>query len=259
MKRRKRHRVVMRPKVRVKKIKQQGAIAVVLVLGVLAAVTVRHFQPSLPTKESFSIWNANRTVIELEGAPPDLEGPLREFLSRGGDDFQARAQAVRERYSFFESVTARRSWFKNKATFRFKMHEAVARVGDGAKRLSRTGVLYDAPAGDSGEALVSAELAQAGEAQIQDLARYLSDLPKVNSLPSPLERMCFVSMQEGWKAVFQDGTEVLWGNLNWTDEKMVRLREVLSDSRNQGALVADLRYFEDGKILLRQRPGRGVR
>lgn len=259
MKRRKRHRVVMRPKVRVKKIKQQGAIAAMLVLGILAALTVRRFQPSLPTKESFGIWNASRTVIELESAPADLEEPLRELLSQGGNDFQARAQAVLRRYTFFESVTARRSWFKNKVTFSFKMHEAVGRVGGGAGRLSRTGVVYEAPAGDSGEALVGVDLAGAGEDSIRDLARYLSDLSKINSLPSPLARMSFVSAQEGWKAVFQDGTEVLWGHLSWTDEKLVRLREVLSDSRNQGALVADLRYFEDGKILLRQQGSRGVR
>ena len=66
--------------------------------------------------------------------------------------------------------------------------------------------------------------------------------------------MRFISSQEGWRATLEDGTSVQWGALNWTGEKLSRLREVMEDARGRGLerVSADLRYFEDGKILLRQ-------
>ena len=49
-----------------------------------------------------------------------------------------------------------------------------------------------------------------------------------------------------------DGTKVLWGRLEWTREKLSRLSEAVADARSKepGAFSADLRWFEDGKVLL---------
>ena len=63
------------------------------------------------------------------------------------------------------------------------------------------------------------------------------------------------SSEEGWEAKLKDGTRVLWGDLRWTDEKSARLREVLDDAGAPGKrLTADLRHFEDGRILVRAVP-----
>ena len=84
------------------------------------------------------------------------------------------------------------------------------------------------------------------------LPALLAGLSRDADLPAPLARVGFRDAYEGWEVAFADGTVVLWGGLDWTREKLSRLREVLSDGRAEAApVLADLRFFEDGRVLLR--------
>lgn len=128
-----------------------------------------------------------------------------------------------------------------------KPPKAVARTTDGSL-LAEDGAVFER-AGFAGVVPdVEADVAKAPEDERRALGAFLSETPVAVS------RMRFVSAEDGWEALLADGTKVLWGGLRFTREKAERLRQALDDARakQEGQFTADLRYFEDGRILLRK-------
>lgn len=128
-----------------------------------------------------------------------------------------------------------------------KPPKAVARTSDGAL-LSEDGLIFESRGFAGVVPDVEADVAKAPQDERRALGVFLMETPVAVS------RMRFVSAEDGWEALLADGTKVLWGGLQFTREKAERLRQALDDARAQqaGEFTADLRYFEDGRILLRK-------
>jgi hypothetical protein len=97
------------------------------------------------------------------------------------------------------------------------------------------------------------EVAGASAGELSSLAREWPVLSAAGSFPAALIQMSYGSPDSGWEASLADGTKVQWGRLEWTREKLSRLSEAVADARSKepGAFSADLRWFEDGKVLLK--------
>ncbi|OGR85035.1 MAG: hypothetical protein A3J74_07405 [Elusimicrobia bacterium RIFCSPHIGHO2_02_FULL_57_9] len=253
-----RHRVVLRPKVRGQKIRQQAAIAALLMLGVGAAATLRHFdwgalssrRPKIDVAPPF--WS-----FEVQGVPKELRDIVLAFLN--DRPRLSPAQTVQElgrRFPCLETINFNRPWFKETLRFDLSMRRALGQVQINRKPagfLSDNGVIFSSPAGFYTGVLPVLETGQADSAELKALAGFLSAAARPGALLSPLESMRFISSEDGWEAALADGTRAQWGQLAWTREKLERLREVLIKARSEfdGGVTADLRYFEDGRILLR--------
>ncbi|TPW19960.1 MAG: hypothetical protein FD126_2166, partial [Elusimicrobia bacterium] len=85
------------------------------------------------------------------------------------------------------------------------------------------------------------------------LARLVLSAGSEGALPAKPLAYAYDARERGWTVTLEDGTTLAWGGLDWTEEKLRRLREVLADAagRVPKGFTADLRYFEDGRILVR--------
>ncbi len=228
-----------------------------LALGAGAVFAARHAFQTLPSWSEVKTRLSPRIEsVSVEGAPAPLDAELAAFLRDAPGDPAQRSAALRLRWPCLKSVTASRDWLKKSVRFKVELHQAVARAehpGRPAGFLSETGEVFAADAALYPDARILVDAGSADRVQLERLAQTLEAVGRARSLPSPLAAMRFVSAADGWEARLQDGTAVLWGELGWTEEKLVRLREVLADARERfaGTLSADLRYFEDGKVLLK--------
>lgn len=128
-------------------------------------------------------------------------------------------------------------------------------AGDSARFLAADGAVFEAPAGVfSVEDLPRVDPGETGAGDLDKLVLFLNAAGG-EALPARLVRMEASRDGGGWTGTLDDGTRLLWGRLRWTEEKLRRLRAVLADARPrfEGALTADLRHFEDGKIFVRVR------
>lgn len=252
----------MRPKVRRKRLQFQLAFMTLAGLLVLAAAMLRRTADRWP--ELKERWALRAAGIE---ASPELMPFLDGSLEGSGGDWRSQSDELRRRFPFIRAVTAKPSWFRRALVLKVTAFKSVGKVkNSGTKRsfLSEEGVVFEAPAGLYPEELPLLDLRGAQEGEWKELSRYLVAVGGTGLFPSPLIAVRYVSGADGWTAVLEDGTEVLWGSLRWTEEKLVRLKAALEDVRARpdpgmepgAALTADLRYFEDGRILLRARSRR---
>ena len=150
----------------------------------------------------------------------------------------------------------RRNWTEKTATLTLVVRRAVAsatRRGKSSGFLGDDGTVFMAPEGAFMLTGPTVEISGASLAELSALAREWPVLSAAGSFPAPLKEMAYSSPENGWVASLDDGTKVLWGRLDWTREKLSRLSEAVADARTKepGAFSADLRWFEDGKVLLK--------
>lgn len=255
-----RQRVTVRPQVRSRRARQRAAALTVLALGVLAALVVKRLGSELDwTLLKGRLLPAPSAVA---GAPDALAPRLESFLKTEAAGLSARqaADALLERFPCLSSARPRRDWLSRAARVEVSLRRPIAALessGKSAGYLSEDGVVFAAPADVFSLAAPVVEPGAASPDELKRLAVFLPLALRPGELMSPLARMRFVSPQDGWEARLEDGTPLLWGALKWTPEKLERLREVVLDARARDgeqkvkAMTADLRYFEDGKILLR--------
>lgn len=248
--------------------RQIAAVACVALLGAAAAATLRHLRGSL----GLSWAGLGSRVIPVlvtegvSGAPAGLQAQVELFLREEAQGLSPaqRAEGLRRRFPWVKEVRLRRDWLRRSVRFELQAHRALGRAflkGRPAGCLSEGGDLFAAPPGLYGESLPALEVEGSGSEGLKSLARYLAEVRSSADLLSPVQGMRWLSEPEGWEVRLADGTTVLWGRLDWTREKLARLREALLDARPQFGAVfsADLRYFEDGKVLLRPRGGGALR
>ena len=148
------------------------------------------------------------------------------------------------------------NWTQKTATLTLVVRRAVAaatRRGKPAGFLGDDGSVFAAPQGAFMLTGPTVEVSGASPGELSALAREWPALAAAGAFPAALTRMTYGSPENGWEASLDDGTKVQWGHLEWTREKLSRLSQAVADARSKepGAFSADLRWFEDGKVLLR--------
>lgn len=248
---RRRFRVVARPKQKARRVRVAAAVLVVAALGGVAFVTVRKLAAEfrLPLSQSAD------AVALVEGPEP-----LRSLAQAAADSVPGtagdKAEALKRRFPALADVRVRRNWTERTATLTLVVRRPVAVATRGGKPsgfLGDDGAVFQAPPGAFTLSGPSVELAGASAGELIALAREWPVLSASGSFPARLTEMSYASAEIGWVASLADGTEVLWGRLEWTREKLSRLSEAVADARSKepGAFSADLRWFEDGKVLLK--------
>lgn len=250
---RRRFRVVARPKEKARRVRAAAAFLVVAALGGVAFVTVRKLAADfrLPLASAAGA----QDVAFVEGPEP-----LRSLAQAAADAVPGtagdKAEALKRRFPSLADVRVRRNWTEKTATLTLVVRRAVAsatRRGKPAGFLADDGTVFTAPEGAFMLTGPSVEVAGASAGELAALARDWPILAASGSFPAELTGMAYASPENGWEATLADGTKVLWGRLEWTSEKLSRLSEAVADARSKepGAFSADLRWFEDGKVLLK--------
>jgi hypothetical protein len=259
--------VVLRPQQRARRNRFAAAVIAVLSLGVLAGATLFHLKQTVgnPFVYLRETYLPSLVAIEVVAQPEALKDAAEEILAEHPRaSAGAQAAALRERLDCLKTVTIRRSWLRRRARLELVARAAVAaaKLKDGAPGfLSDDGAAFEAPEGVYGLKTPLAELGAAGAADLAAAAAFLKASSGRDAVPSPVASLKWAA-QDGWAARLEDGTQVLWGDGRWPSEKLARLREVVVDARARRdppePFVVDLRYFEDGKVLLRPLPPRAV-
>lgn len=268
MKRRNRFhtKVALRPRQRQRRNKLFAAVLGVVVIGAAATATLRHVakevgNPFVYVRNSVS---PALITVEIVSSNELVRQAAVDFLAEKGRlSPAAQAAALKDGLPYLKSVSVRRDWFRRRARLELSIRSVVATAlvrGRSAGFLSDDGVIFSAPEGLYSAPAVSVDAAGAGAADLKLAGAIVRAAGAPDALPSPLQGLRWVSAQEGWEARLADGTAVLWGDGRWTTDKLSRLREVLADAKTQPStpahFVADLRYFEDGRVLLRPMPSR---
>jgi hypothetical protein len=247
---RRRHRVATRPKLRQRKLKQSGAALAVVALALMAVGSLRQLRRELPSLREPQA----AADLKLEGVPAPLEDQVRRAASELAGGPSEAAEALAKDFPVFSEIKVSRSW-RGAPRLTFALRRAAARLSDGRSFLSDDGVAFAAPAELFPEPLPQVDVKGAPAAELKALSAALGVIRTERGLPSPFKGMRYASREDGWMAELEDGTKVQWGKLDWTAERIERLKQVLEAARvdlpRPGPLTADLRYFEDGRILVR--------
>ncbi|MDP3541510.1 MAG: cell division protein FtsQ/DivIB [Elusimicrobiota bacterium] len=250
---RRRFRVLTRPKQKARRARVAAAFLVVAALGGVAFVTVRKLASDF--RLPFAPVSGAADAALVEGPEP-----LRSLAQAAADAVSGtagdKAEVLKARFPSISDVRVRRNWTEKTATLTLVVRRAVAsatRRGKPSGFLGDDGVVFEAPQGAFMLTGPSVEVAGASPAELSALAREWPILAASGSFPAELTGMAYGSPENGWEATLSDGTKVLWGRLEWTREKLSRLSEAVADARSKepGAFSADLRWFEDGKVLLK--------
>lgn len=203
-------------------------------------------------------WPAGSVLVD--GVPETFRVAAQAVVDSVAGSAGAKAEALKERFPCVADVVVRRSWGEKRATLTPILRRAVAPVLRGGRPvgyLGEDGVVFAAPAGVFVLAGPAAEVSGASEGELGALAREWPVLASPRTFSAPLAVLAYRSAEDGWQARLADGTTELWGRLDWTKEKLERLSEAVNDAktREPGPFSADLRFFEDGKVLLKPRGG----
>jgi len=251
-----RYRVVARPQTRARRVRTAAAVVAVLILGGLAAASARHAASALSrARLSMPIASSMRGV-SVEGVAEPFLSLTQAVVDAAPGSAGEKAEVLKARFPCVSDVSVRRPWGEQRATLTPVLRRAVAPVlrrGRAAGYLGDDGAVFGAPAGVFSFSGPAVDVAGAEAKELKILAREWPALCEVGALPAPLAVLSYRSTEDGWEARLEDGTTVLWGHLDWTKEKLARLSEAMIDARAKepGALAADLRYFADGKVLLK--------
>ncbi len=263
----KRRRARLRPKVRSRRrgVASSAALAVFVLAVVAGSVRLGLWSRlSLPEWPDFRLPEAASVeTLSVTGAPEPLEDAIRGAVGwTPGDRWGLlRTRKVRRTlegsFGCLRRVKAQRSWRRRTVLITVTLRRPIARIlGEGSEYLGEAGRRFAAPAGVYGGVDVpELELNRLPSGKdLANVSRMLDAARRPEALPSAIARLSF-EPEEGWIAVLADGTRLLWGRMRWTEEKLLRLREVLEDAapRFGPELGLDLRYFEQGRIIVKPR------
>jgi len=257
---RRRFRVVARPQERQRRARLLAAAFAVLILGAVALAAARHAAAEL---KRAVLARASGPAAPEAAAVDGVPEPMRSLAQAAADAVTGsageKAAALKEKFPCIADVGVRRAWGDKRSTLTPVLKKAVApalRRGRAAGFLGDDGTVFAAPEGVYPLAGPTVDAGEAAPAELKALAREWPALSAPNAFPAPLSQMAYVSAKGEdpyWEARLTDGTTVAWGGLEWTKEKLERLGEALADARSKspGSFTADMRWFEDGKVLLK--------
>lgn len=250
---RRRFRVVARPKERARRVRVVAAFAVVAALGAIAFVTVRKLAADFRLPAAAAARADAAAVVE---GPEPFRGLAQAAADSVTGTAGDKAEAIKDRFPSVADVKVRRGWTEKTATLTLVVRRAVAaatRRGKPAGFLGDDGVVFAAPDGAFVLTGPTVEVEGAAAGDLAALGREWPVISASGAFPAPLQSLAYRSREDGWLARLQDGAEIQWGRLEWTKEKLSRLSEAVADARSKepGAYSADLRWFEDGKVLLK--------
>lgn len=259
--RRLRVKVKLRPKQRSRRNRLFVAVVAVLFAGAAAVVTLRHLAAQIGNPLVYLRNSVSPSFVSVTiSAPQDSVRQAAEaaVAAKGRLSPAAQAAAIKEGLPYVKAVAVRRDWLRRRARLELSLRSAAAAAelrGKPAGYLSDEGVVFAAPEGLYNVTQPVVETSGADAADLALAARIARAAGAPAALPSPLRSLRWLSPREGWQAQLEDGTAVLWGDGRWTKDKLSRLREILADAKSQpgtpARFVADMRYFEDGRVLLR--------
>jgi hypothetical protein len=247
---RRRFRVIARPQERARRARLAGAAAATLLLGAVAAIAARQTLASLRARAAAPAV-AGRAVV---AAPEPFRALAQAVIDSAPGPLADKAAALKSRFPCVADVSISRSWGDSASRLTPVLRRAVAPAllgGRAGAALGEDGTVFAVPAGVYALSGPAVDPAGADAESLRALASAWPALSAPGALPAPLAGLQF--RVDGWQLRLQDGTVVLWGPLRWTDEKLERLKEALADARARqpGTFAADLRFFEDGRVLLK--------
>ncbi len=249
---RRRFRIVARSQIRGRRVRLSAACVVVFVLGVVAVVTVRKSALEFHAPAFAGRVDAVATVVGPEPLRSLAQATVDSISGTAGD----KASALKAKYPALADVRVSCDWTQKTATLTLVVRRAVAvatRRGKPAGLLGDDGTVFEAPAGAAIMTGPTVEVAGASAGELFVLAHEWPVLSAAGAFPAVLKAISYGSRENGWEASLADGAIVRWGRLEWTREKLSRLSEAVADARlkEPGVFSADLRWFEDGKVLLK--------
>jgi hypothetical protein len=257
---RRRFRVVARPQERARRARLLAAACAVLILGAVAIAAARHAASELKRAvfDRASIPAAPEAAV-VDGVPEPFRSLAQAAADAVAGSAGEKAAALKEKFPCLSDVGVRRSWGDKRSTLTPVLKKAVApalRRGRPVGFLAEDGTAFAAPEGVYELAGPTVDAGDAAPAELKALAREWPALSAAGAFPAPLSEMAYVSARGEdayWEARLTDGTTVAWGRLEWTKDKLARLGEALADARakSPGTFTADMRWFEDGKVLLK--------
>ena len=261
-KKRLRVKVKLRPGQRARRNKSIAAAFSMILLTCAAAAMIRHLSQEVgnPFVYLRKTYIPSLVTVDVRIPSDTLRESAVDYLGTLGNiSASAQAAALKDRFPWVKSVTVRRRWLRRQVSLDVALRLALAPAtlkGKAAGFISDDGVVFS---GSADAFHAAGAVVEAYGAEARDLAgavKILNVLSKPGATVSDLTGLRFLNAADGWEAKFADGTVAIWGDGRWPGQKVARLREVLADARGtqaapSAAYVADLRYFEDGKVLLR--------
>lgn len=255
----KRIRVRVRGKVR-NQLLRRGGLAAGVALGLLlsawlAGAAVKTYRRTLSDRFSFKpeTFDVNCPSPEASASVRELAGAAlkKSFSSRRAAEL---ARELKRRHPGLASVEVSRNFLTRKATVKAVPEETVAPVlADGATAyLGVTGRFLPEDLSGAAAAPFAIELRGAPR-PAPGLAAFLAGLkPQAGLFYSPPLALRCEGASWDCRLKLADGSEVLWGEFEFTRLKILRLNEVMKDAllKSGGPLRADLRSFREGKIFV---------
>jgi len=253
---RRRFRVVARSSDRARRARTAAVALALVLLGAVAAASARHaFSALSRMRLALPIASSAESAV-VEGVSEPFRSQAQSVVDSVPGSAGEKAEALRTKFPCIADISIRRPWGEKRATLVLALRRAIAvalRHGKPAGYLGERGVVFDAPIGVFSFSGPAVDISSASEMDLKGLAHEWPVLSRPGSFPAPLSLLSYRSEEDGWEARLADGTIVLWGHLDWTQEKLSRLSEALNDAhaKDLGAFAADLRFFADGKVLLK--------
>jgi cell division septal protein FtsQ len=220
------------------------------------------------TLPSWAKWRL--TTVNCAGVPKDHLAQVSRIITiKPGTEVTsaqtlALSKTIAMRFPALSDVQVRRNWISKQLMVSARRRSPLAYVvmpGCPDSYVDETGELYSVEPSSSSmnlvalnapNGLVSARLRQ----DTVSALRVLRD--SVGDFPSRPETIAVDRGETALSLKLADGTLIDWGAMNFTAEKIARLSQVYNSSRARmpGPYRINMRYFEDGRILLnRIEPG----